>query len=102
MSNAGKPYRPANGSEGEYFMARFCYQCKRDAKFQRTQNGEDSCPILVATMVYDTDDDEYPKEWVTTEAYPLGGAGKCTAFEQVEGGNSEDEQEAAGRSDQGI
>lgn len=84
MSNAGKPYRPANGTEGEYFMERFCYRCKRDAEFQRTQDGEDGCPIILASMTYDVNDPEYPKEWVTTEDYPLGGAGECTAFESID------------------
>ena len=82
---AGKPYRPANGTEGEYFMERFCYRCKRDQKFQETQDGEDGCPIILASMAYDVDDPKYPEEWVTTEEYPLGGAGKCTAFEPIGG-----------------
>jgi hypothetical protein len=74
-----KPYRPSNGTEGEMFAEQFCYECKRDEKFQETQNGEDSCPINAAACFLDVDDPDYPPEWITDEA-----GYRCTAFEAIE------------------
>jgi hypothetical protein len=71
-----KPYRPANGTEGEFFMERFCYRCQHDAKYQRTNEPQDGCQILAATLAYNTDEAKYPKEWV----YDKAGHGMCTAY----------------------
>ena len=76
------PYRPSNGTEGEMFMERFCYRCKHDEDFQKHQAGE-GCGILSATMIYDTEDDEYPEEWVSDDDVGLVNP-RCTAFEKVE------------------
>jgi hypothetical protein len=72
--HAGKSYRPANGTEGEIFMERYCYSCNR------FDNGK--CPIQFHSLIYDIDDPRYPKEWVIGE----DGHPKCTAFE----GNTND------------
>lgn len=73
----GNPYRPSNGTEGFCFMEDFCWRCKRDAKYRETDNGEDGCPILADTFVYETDDPKYPKEWIYNErGFPC-----CTAFD---------------------
>ncbi len=77
---ATKKYRPSNGTEGMMFMDRFCDRCKRDAKYRRTQDGADSCPIAGATMAYDVDDEKYPKEWVVNLHDPIGSTARCTAF----------------------
>ena len=77
------PHRPSNGTEGEMFMESFCYRCKRDAKFQRTQDGEDGCPIILATMTYDTTDAEYPKEWISDDPVGLVNP-RCAAFEEID------------------
>ena len=53
-----KLYRPSNGTEGEIFMEKFCYQCIHD-----DFNNEKYCEILSDTMIYDINDSEYPKEW---------------------------------------
>lgn len=66
-SEAGKPYRPSNGTEGEMFQCHFCYQCKHD----------DHCHIALNAMCYRIDEPEYPKEWV----FDADGRPTCTAFE---------------------
>lgn len=63
-----KPYRPSNGSEGEWFFNTYCDRCW----FDRTED----CPILAATLVYEVDDPEYPKEWVDDGDR----CGRCTQF----------------------
>lgn len=83
------PYRPSNGTEGEIFMSRFCARCKRDAKFQETQDAEDGCPILADSFFYGIDDPKYPKEWIIDpDAPPMWanqrGAPRCTAFEPID------------------
>ena len=66
--NAGRPYRPSNGTEGELFREWFCDRCARDVN--------NDCPIYVQTLIHDEDDPEYPKEWIIGE----DGQPKCTAF----------------------
>jgi hypothetical protein len=76
-----RPYRPSTGTEGADFMASFCDHCQRDAEFQVTQEAEDGCPIVAATMGCGTHDDpEYPAEWI----YGTDGLPTCTAFEPEE------------------
>lgn len=74
---AGKPYQPANGTEGEIFMGRHCYCCTRDSEGS-------PCDILTATMIFDRDDPEYPKEWVYTDR----GQPTCTAFDERKEGRA--------------
>lgn len=73
---AGEKFHPANGTEGEIFMDSFCYWCIHE-KWSHTQNDNDAkCEILSATMIYDTKDEDYPKEWVFgDDGYPT-----CTAW----------------------
>lgn len=78
------PYRPPNGLTGIVFMERFCFRCKRDEKFQRTQDGEDGCSIVLATMIHDVGDIEYPAEWISDDAVGLENP-RCTAFEVIDG-----------------
>lgn len=68
---AKKKYRPANGAEGDFFMDKFCFHCRKDSE-------DAQCSLLIATMVYDVDEPEYPSEWVQNEG---GIGGYCTAFE---------------------
>ena len=67
-------YRPSNASEGESFYTTWCAECERERSF--LESGGDGCLIYVATMVLDTDDPEYPKDWV----YDEQGVPCCTAF----------------------
>lgn len=71
-------YRPSNRTEGEIFMSDWCVMCERD-RAHREGDG-DSCPIAAATMAFDVDDPEYPKEW--RRDGPQGP--RCTAFEEAE------------------
>ena len=70
-------YRPLSGTEGMWFMDRFCDRCRRDEAFQRGDG--DSCPIAAATIAYDVADPEYPPEWIEDEAGP-----RCTAYEPID------------------
>jgi hypothetical protein len=72
------PYRPSNGSEGEMFKEQFCYRCKHD-----DYDNAVYCPILGASLVYEVDDPQYPKEWIADERGPQY-LGICTAFEKRE------------------
>jgi hypothetical protein len=76
-----KKYRPSNGTEGAAFMDRFCDRCKREAKYRRTDDGSDGCPIIAKTMGYDIDDPEYPSEWVINLGDATGMTARCTAFQ---------------------
>jgi hypothetical protein len=88
---AGKPYQPSNGTEGLSFMEAFCCRCTKDKVYQEWEcsdqkgdpppqnpDGSMGCPILAATMRYDIDDAEYPKDFWTHNA---GGEPVCKAFE---------------------
>lgn len=65
---AGKPYRPCNGTEGGMFIESWCGNCERDT-------GQD-CQIVGNTFVYPVDHPDYPKEW----QYGPDGQPRCTAF----------------------
>lgn len=67
-----KTYRPANGSEGDWFINKFCCHCKHS-------DSEGFCPIQDRTMVFDVDDKRYPKEWIAEDGYRNP---RCTKFER--------------------
>ena len=71
-------YQPSNGTEGMDFMEEYCFRCQKDAKFQETGDGEDGCPIVAKTFLYNVDDPEYPEEWTFT----ADGQPTCTAFKE--------------------
>jgi hypothetical protein len=64
-----EPYRPSNGSEGDWFMSRFCHRCVKDSESK-------PCRILGRTFALDVDDKGYPREWITDDAH----GPRCTAF----------------------
>jgi len=68
-----KPYRPANGTEGMDFMARWCERCIHD-DYEKLK----FCQILGATLAFYMNDPEYPREWI----YDESGKPCCTAFEE--------------------
>lgn len=75
----GEPYRPCNGSEGEFFMSMWCEECARDKEMNGTVYREgreadesDWCEILGRSFR----DDEPLPEWVIGD----DGQPKCTAF----------------------
>ena len=55
-----KSYRPSNGTEGEMFMAQWCYRCIK----------ENGCTILTGAMV-----GKQPKQWVRNPDP------QCTSFQ---------------------
>lgn len=66
-----EPYRPSNGTEGEAFMARWCYVCADLEGYE--------CPILAATMAAPSAyDPEFPDEW--RQDGPAGP--RCTAYRE--------------------
>lgn len=67
-----KIYRPANGSEGEIFEAKWCSRCKKD-----DPETESYCDILSAAMAYNIGDENYPVEWVEDDTGPM-----CMAFDE--------------------
>jgi Cu2+-containing amine oxidase len=68
-------YRPSNGTEGAWFRREFCEKCKNN-DFESAL-----CEILIASMIYQVEDDEYPKEWIRHE----DGGVECTAFNAKDG-----------------
>ena len=60
------PYRPSNGSEGDWFQASFCDRCRKQKR----------CTIVGRTMAFDVTDPQYPKQWIRDDA----GDATCTAF----------------------
>lgn len=70
-------YRPSNGTEGEWFMDQFCHQC---VKCPISPEADNQCKIMLRSLMYNTEDKEYPKQWVyTDEGKPI-----CTAFKSRE------------------
>ena len=69
-----RPYRPSNGSEGEWFTDKFCDQCLKDKEWREKE--KNPCDILGRSMAFNTREEQYPKEWI----YGENGSPTCTAF----------------------
>lgn len=67
-------YRPSNGSEGCDFESWFCDRCVKDRDWR--ENEDNPCEIHNNALVYDENDEDYPKEWI----YDKDGNPTCTAF----------------------
>ena len=67
--NAGKPFRPSNGTQGEIFQYDFCDRCTKDR----------GCQIRMAAMCHKETEPEYPKEWIYNEH----GQPTCTAYQNT-------------------
>jgi|HubBroStandDraft_4_1064222.scaffolds.fasta_scaffold223250_2 hypothetical protein len=66
-----KLWRPSNGTCGEIFRFDWCDKCSRESAVTQ-------CKILTQTLIYDIDDEDYPKEWIADDdgwSNP-----RCTAF----------------------
>jgi hypothetical protein len=70
IKNAGRRWRPSNGTEGELFRAAFCDRC---------EHGRIRCTIEGATFAHQVNDPEYPNEW----QFGADGQPTCTAFEAI-------------------
>lgn len=84
VEKAGKPYRPCNGTEGDYFMGNWCANCERDYGMSRglplEECDEDQvCDIIARTFGLHEDDPKYPTEW----QFGKDGQPCCTAFVEV-------------------
>lgn len=73
-------YRPSNGTEGEYFEAKFCGKCERERAFRESHGEKGGCSIHAHVFALSIDDKDYPKEW--RQDGPEGP--RCDAF-RVEG-----------------
>lgn len=71
LDEVWEPYRPPNGTEGQWFQAEFCFQCYRYR--------QGLCAILRASLLYLLTDPGYPRELVRSEMKV-----KCTAFQTPE------------------
>ena len=79
----GKPYRPSNGTEGDYFIDEFCMNC---INCNPDPDGEKQCDILRDTFVFDISDEGYPKQWV----YDDNEKPSCTDWIKWDWGNDGD------------
>lgn len=79
-----KKYRPSNGTEGDYFMSKFCYQCIHDNPDYNAKSPR--CEIMTLTMCLSVDDKDYPKEWT----YDENGKPICTEWRKWDWGNDGD------------
>jgi hypothetical protein len=85
MDNQRK-YRPSNGSEGCWFIEKYCYNCIH-GKYEHTGNTEDKpCEISTLSFMLDIDDKDYPEEW----QYDDQGKPCCTAFRKWDWGRDDD------------
>ncbi len=67
-----KPFQPSNSTEGEMFMERNCYKCKK----------ETDCELILAAMVFNIGDKEYPEEF-QAESVIDPNTWICTAKESI-------------------
>ena len=68
-----KYYTPSNGTEGEWFMDKFCANCCKDTT-QRKIDGKTMCNILTKSLL-----NEQPKEWI----YDENDKPVCTSFKDL-------------------
>lgn len=73
MTEKRESYRPANGTDGADFMARWCNRCACDP--EELEGPHDGCPILADSFALEVDAEDYPPELVEVD-----GVEKCTAF----------------------
>jgi len=67
------------------FIEQFCDQCIHE-KWIHTQNDADKkCDILSRSLIFGSDDPDYPKEWI----YGEGGRPVCTSFVRWDWGNDD-------------
>lgn len=76
-----RPYRPSNGTEGQFFYEAWCAKCSRDAAFRNNDNDRPrGCSIIARALIYDLDDPQYPKEWIQGTDDGVFSETRCTAF----------------------
>lgn len=80
-----KLYRPANGTDGMIFEARFCDRCVHDEN--------QDCDIHDRALLYDITEAQYPVEW----QYDEDGDPVCVKFATELAPPSREELEEAGQ-----
>ena len=95
-----RPYRPSNGTEGDYFEERFCGRCERDRKWRESEGKTEGCEIHVMMLAYDERNTACPEEWVEdvddTSSYAPPKTARCTAFiEEGRGSKAEAAEKAS-------
>lgn len=84
--NCGQPYRPSNGTEGDWFMSKFCSNCIY-GKYEHTGDINDNpCEIANRAWLFDLSDEGYPEEWI----YGHDGKPTCTTFKKWDWGRDDD------------
>lgn len=83
-ARAGEKYQPSNGTEGECFFEGWCCRCARDKAMSEGKDydscsDDEICEIIGATMRFNVEDPDYPKEWI----YGADGQPMCSAFVPV-------------------
>ena len=68
-----KPYRPCNGSEGDWFHSKYCDRCLNE----HMSKEKPYCDILSAILARNISDIGYPKEVICEDD---GSNPRCTAF----------------------
>jgi hypothetical protein len=74
-------YRPANGTENDYFAVQTCYRCARDHQWHiPPYEADDSCPIIMDSLVgeHAYPNEDGPPQWSYD---PATGEGWCSEFE---------------------
>jgi hypothetical protein len=77
-------YVPSNGTEGMYFVEKFCMNC---INCDPNPEGEKQCDIFRRAFCCDYKDPRYPSEWT----YDEKGTPTCTAWVKWDWGNDDDE-----------
>lgn len=78
-----KKYRPSNGTEGMAFTDHFCDRCIH----QHPDPDHDSqCNILMRSMCFDIDHEQYPEEWT----YDDHDSPTCTNWKKWDWGRDDD------------
>ncbi len=69
-----RPYRPANGTEGDLFHSWFCFRCQHESE-------DHPCDILSRSFAFALGDPEYPVEWIEDDVHCDNDTNpRCTAF----------------------
>jgi hypothetical protein len=77
VKQAGQPYQPSNGTEGDIFISEWCSKCAKDKAMREGEpldecDDDEVCQILGASFRGEA------KEWV----YGPDGQPMCTAFHE--------------------
>lgn len=76
-------YQPSNGTEGMWFMGKFCDNCLHQ---HPDPDHPKQCNLIMRSMCYSPKDKEYPEEWTFDEKRnPI-----CTKFVKWDWGKDDD------------